>query len=92
MRREDHRFNQQFFDTLLDKASATALVLLQVDTVLVNAGQISPAGLQTVSHAVSAYWQGFSTQFINRYAGLLIDTQYHLLLSNHSQLMMGILV
>ncbi len=79
MQREDLRCNQKYFDSLLDKASATALVLLHTDIVLANAGQISTAGLEIIKNAFAAHWSDNSSKLIYRYAGLLIDAYYHLL-------------
>jgi len=66
-------------DHLILKASATALVYMRGEAVISMAGDLSDEGVEALMSALQRYWLDVACQEFNRYVGLSLDGQFHIL-------------
>jgi len=71
--------NKPDLDRLISNASATALVITRGDEIIHRSGELSEDGFRTLMSALQRYWLAGAHQEFNRYVGLRLDNQFHML-------------
>ena len=67
---------------LLEKANATAALMVRNDVIMLHAGEISFLGFQAFADILKRYWLTASPRGMERYVGLLIDDRYYLIFAS----------
>lgn len=76
MHQQNRLPNPEEVNRLMAKASATAFLLLEKETIRITLGDLSQSGFDTMAAAMQRYWSGLIPQGINRTVGLSLDQKF----------------